>query len=195
MAIAVSARENMQPDDPDSSAMPVMPYAVPAQPTGVIVQHEGSTVRVIVPPPISWRLLRSGHAIALYILGWVSIQEFQAHSTGAAYVTLALFVGLACHMLYRFWRRQVFMVTETEVLCGLLRLNGYRWDNRWPRGWISEIKVNRFEGTPLFRVTGRDMKEFFVSDDLTVTQYVADELHRALARPVAGNEPAAAPPV
>jgi hypothetical protein len=78
------------------------------------------------------------------------------------------------------WRRRVFEVTPAEVRVGYATGTRVVWIDRWRRRAVGEVRLNRFTGDLLIRITGRDMKEYFISRDLQAAQRVADELDAAL---------------
>jgi hypothetical protein len=89
-------------------------------------------------------------------------------------------IAAAVHFLYTFWRRRAFLINEHVVSFGRTKLNGFIWEDTWPRASVGEIRLNATNGKLLIRITGRDMKEYFISSKRQVTQEVAQVLQEAM---------------
>jgi hypothetical protein len=158
-------------------------YADPAAQLGIVIQRDGSGLRVIVPRPRGLRMLLTGHWVVFLVFG---TRVVAAWDDGKLEVFSAMICVVAFgHMVYTIWRRRVFLVSGSEVRFGYLRPGGDIWEEAWPRESIGEIKMNPYSGKLLIRVTGKDMREYFVSSNRMVTQRVADVLSSELGRPAA----------
>jgi hypothetical protein len=160
---------------PPPASPVLLTYADPPAQLGVTVLRESDAVYVIVPPPCGLRMFFTWHLAVLLIFGLLIVVGISERKFFPL-PSLAFPVVLG-HYAYTFWRRRVFMVSPDHVKFGCVGGGGYLWQHEWPRSEIGEVKMNRYNGKLLIRVTGKDMQEYFISSNPAITQYVADMLN------------------
>jgi hypothetical protein len=169
------------------SELPVLPYTdLPAR-WGVIAKCGQDGVRIIIPPVPSWRQLHRGFFIGAAVLGaivvTISINVIRTGDVGVIPAIAIYGIGLFFVILAaanRLTRRLIFQVNSGEL--SLETVGGWSGRRRgvWPLRDVGEIKFNPSNKKLLLRITGRDLVEYFVSPDVRVTQWVAEQLARAL---------------
>jgi hypothetical protein len=163
-------------------AVQTLPYADPIAQLGVTIHREAGVTTVTVPPPSGLRMLFSAHWV---LIGFFGLRAYAAWDDGQIAVgSTVICVGAFVHLVYTFWRRRIFLVSDREVRFGRLKARGYIWEETWPRQAVGEIKVNAYNGKLLIRITGEDMKEYFISSNRDVTRQVAEVLNAELSSPM-----------
>jgi hypothetical protein len=161
---------------------PVLNYVERETRSDMAVFRDAGTTRVIAPRKAVWEMVLDWHWLipigcTVYLVAALQEGEINiARGVAAAVVAPVVLV----RQVYTLWRRRVFEVTPDEVRVGYVRGSNPIWEDRWPRGAVGEVRVNRFDGRLLIRITGQDMKEYRVSRDRKATEAVAAVLDEAV---------------
>jgi hypothetical protein len=168
---------------------PLIPYAKLETRAGVSVIEEPSFTCVIAPPLRGWRIFAHprwwGGAFCLYSLVIGVFAIVQHREFGALFgVVFWTVIGTLClrGQIAQIGRRRIFEVTPSEVRVGYVVRNRISWIEHWRRSAIGEIRTNFVTGDLLIRVTGQDLKDYFISRDRLAVERIAAALNAALLK-------------
>jgi len=156
---------------------------------GISCVREDGILRLVVPPVPSFRLLGRGYLIASIVLIAIPSVMTVAYliapggAWGAVLGNWIMYGGVLAIVLararYRLSRRIVFEVTPEHLIFSRPGAGGGS-NAAWPRHRILAVKRNAYSGLLLLRIAGEDTREFYVSPDRRVTEWVAKTLDEAL---------------